>query len=422
MMAKQMECTVRASDYFFRTIGSMATLTELKVYFGHVEQPAHFGRLIQSFQFLKKLRVVTLFEFELNYPELAAGLTGHSCLCEVDLNLPTSSYSIILSILRTIVHLNKVALTLHDPDGAFDQVDKDAVTAFFLTDLPIAVRLSCFCMKTEELGRWWCDIIATTQMRDVDLYRCRCWNASSLATALTSRTHFQSVSVHEPTFESGTFCDFCRTLALRLPLMKNLEEFSLGYTLEQEPGLSARNCAQATAEMIQSISHCSRLKSFALELRTYTVQLDRALAACIMANTLLGKITMTCTNTRYLEEHEGTNLPLSFPAVLHAVKSTCSVQRVEFRSKGTVHKQADDPWDADSIKALDMVLRLNRSGRSYIKSKPTNMQAACTVFAAVSDDLDCLNFHMRENPSICYQALHVYPTQVKAPSPLTGSM
>jgi hypothetical protein len=183
--------------------------------------------------------------------------------------------------------------------------------------------------------------------------------------------------------------------------MENLEELSLGYIYSPKLGLSATDCAQATIAVIQSISHCSRLKTLALELRTYTEQLDQALATCVSLNSSLDKISMKCMNTKFLEEHERINTPLSFPAVLNALRSSCSVQCIEFEPDWLVRDdESMDPWDPDSVNALNFVLRLNRSGRSYIKSAPTNVRRACKVLAAVSDDLDCLNFHIRENPQI----------------------
>jgi hypothetical protein len=50
---------------------------------------------------------------------------------------------------------------------------------------------------------------------------------------------------------------------------------------------------------------------------------------------------------------------------------------------------------------LNTVCRLNRSGRSYLKTEPTNKRLGCDVLGAVSDDMDCLFFHLRENPLLC---------------------
>jgi hypothetical protein len=273
------------------------------------------------------------------------------------------------------------------------------------------VRLNGFYMNSEELDRWWSDIIASTLLRGMDLYRCRFRDAASLATALTSRKDFKSVSVALPTFENGTFCDFCRILATRVPFVDNLEELLLGYDWAPEPGPTPSDYAQAAVQVIQSISHCSRLKSLALELRTYAESVDRALAACIGANSSLEKISMTCTNTRFLESQEKTCMPLRFPAVFNALGSSCSIQCVEFKPDCTFSEPSADPWDPDDIATLNMVLRLNRSGRSYIKSAPANVREACKVPAAVSDDLDCLYFHIRENPQIFDRALCEQPSQ-----------
>jgi hypothetical protein len=47
------------------------------------------------------------------------------------------------------------------------------------------------------------------------------------------------------------------------------------------------------------------------------------------------------------------------------------------------------------------VLRLNSAGRRYLVQDAACVAKGCALLSAVSDDLDCLYFHLLENPSLC---------------------
>jgi hypothetical protein len=171
-------CVSERLQRIINTIGSLTTVTTVRVY-RHFLGPSVPLGLIQSFRFVTKLDIFSYSHVDLDYEDLIAGITGHSSLQTVAFVLPTRSYRFILPVLRTIPHITEVCL-LTDAHSPFDQVDKDVVTAFFLTDMPIAVRLCGFCTQTEELDQWLCDIIATTRMHNVSLYGCHFRDAASL--------------------------------------------------------------------------------------------------------------------------------------------------------------------------------------------------------------------------------------------------
>lgn len=49
---------------------------------------------------------------------------------------------------------------------------------------------------------------------------------------------------------------------------------------------------------------------------------------------------------------------------------------------------------------LVAALELNRVGRAYLRERPNDRWQASEVLGAVRDNLDCLYFHVRENPGI----------------------
>jgi hypothetical protein len=50
---------------------------------------------------------------------------------------------------------------------------------------------------------------------------------------------------------------------------------------------------------------------------------------------------------------------------------------------------------------LGMILRLNKAGRGYFIHDPASREKGVEVLIQVSDDLDCLFYHLRENPLLC---------------------
>jgi hypothetical protein len=50
---------------------------------------------------------------------------------------------------------------------------------------------------------------------------------------------------------------------------------------------------------------------------------------------------------------------------------------------------------------LECIFRLNKEGRHYLIEDPASVERGVGVLTGVSDDLDCIFFHLRENPSLC---------------------
>jgi hypothetical protein len=73
----------------------------------------------------------------------------------------------------------------------------------------------------------------------------------------------------------------------------------------------------------------------------------------------------------------------------------------------------DIAWNAPLRKRLDVVCRLNRNGRRYLQSEPSNQHMGFALLEAVSDDVDCIYFHLLENPQLC-KVQPVVPSGTKA--------
>ena len=58
--------------------------------------------------------------------------------------------------------------------------------------------------------------------------------------------------------------------------------------------------------------------------------------------------------------------------------------------------------DEDRQKQLDCIHQLNAAGRRYMQHDSTSLAEGLNVLSRVIDDLDCLYFHLRENPKLCF--------------------
>jgi hypothetical protein len=94
---------------------------------------------------------------------------------------------------------------------------------------------------------------------------------------------------------------------------------------------------------------------------------------------------------------------------LEAVKQSYTIQHIILRSRP--HPNVYSSWDAVSVTAINVICRFNRSGRRYMKVDLSNQSEGLKVLEAVKDDLDCLYFHLRENPMLCEQPVDLSPIE-----------
>jgi hypothetical protein len=171
--------------------------------------------------------------------------------------------------------------------------------------------------------------------------------------------------------------------------MRNLEdlEVDLIARVGNEPFLDCEGFVRAAAS-------CPRLKRLVLSLRSYTATMDAALAYCLQNRTSIKDITITCLKMAADEPTHDCSL------LVEAVKNSYTIQHLRLVSTRDVSNQ-DDSWDADTMANISMIFRLNRSGRVYMEADASNQSEGLKVLGAVSEDLDCLYFHLRENPLLC---------------------
>ena len=93
-------------------------------------------------------------------------------------------------------------------------------------------------------------------------------------------------------------------------------------------------------------------------------------------------------------------MPYASPALLKATLRNFMVQVLFQKTIGSnlVDAVSADP---DTAKQFRMIANLNRAGRNYLVRDRGNKRKGVHMLGSLSDDLDCLFFHLREDPVLC---------------------
>jgi hypothetical protein len=134
-------------------------------------------------------------------------------------------------------------------------------------------------------------------------------------------------------------------------------------------GVHAPESATADEEapvvnLVRAAASCRDLRVLTLPLAPFTDHLDKALAFCIRINTQLEELTMS-----YKERPPG-DLKIAALAFLEAMKTNFTIKHVRLKCVDFSF-QARDAWSSDTRQNIEMIIRLNRVGRSYLTTEPT---------------------------------------------------
>jgi hypothetical protein len=144
--------------------------------------------------------------------------------------------------------------------------------------------------------------------------------------------------------------------------------------------------------LIRSAAACSTLTELILPFAHSSDTLDASLANLLQSE-MSSLQTLTISHSHLSHNETGT---VSYPSFLRALKRCFRIQHVTLR----FDSMSGNPWSSDFRKEIAMVTRLNRSGRSYLQLETFDQLAGFRVLEQVNDDLDCLFFHLRENPAL----------------------
>jgi hypothetical protein len=232
-----------------------------------------------------------------------------------------------------------------------------------------------------------CAGLSETKVQGVKLYCCKMIDAVAFARALTSSSLSAFRYSRIEFVDHGGSIAFLATLTVGLPFMRNLED--LDVDLIKSVGDEPVDCES----FVRATASCPRLKRLVLSLRSYTATMDAALAYCLQTRTSIENITIICLKTAADEPAHDCSL------LVKAVKKSYTIQHIRLDSRRG--SNLVDSWDADMMANISMICRLNRSGRAYMAGDSNNQREGFKVLGAVNEDLNCLYFHLRENPLLC---------------------
>jgi hypothetical protein len=312
--------------------------------------------------------------------EVGSAIYGHSSLQKITIeNIPTHAYRVILPALRTVQLLERVHLGANFGSDPMAPPDVLALAEVMRIDRPIDVSLSYLKFSSNESYHELCEAIALTSIRSLDIKVCEMEDGHLLANAIT-RSSIRKILI------STSHEAFFTTLSGDIGGMSQLEDISIqvGMTDDIWPVIN----------LIRNAFECPRLKRLCLTLYYYPESLDLALAECIHQLPHLETLILSCP---YIGVDIHTARRLFRPVALaEALKTNYTVKNISFlyiptREAGQTLLEIDD---------IPIMLRLNAAGRGYMKTAPTNKRAGLRVLEEVMDSLDCLFYHLRENPSL----------------------
>jgi hypothetical protein len=170
-----------------------------------------------------------------------------------------------------------------------------------------------------------------------------------------------------------------------------------------------------------------KMKCLTLPSIRYLTDMDLALAELARSSTSRLEELQLWGPVRIKGMEKG-NLPL----FLDALRQNFTIQTIGLNQDRNINQldipvdtdrddlaQSDlqDPWDDDLVLAIETVPLLNRAGRCYMKDALTDQVVGFEVLERVNDDLDCIFYHVRENPSLCWRHILLVNLGVRKRTP-----
>ena len=237
-----------------------------------------------------------------------------------------------------------------------------------------------------------CSSISDWIVPDLSFERCRFRNAVEVANALSAMQHVQHIRLTRLMFGDSSLPSFLARLAEGMPGMLKVESFVCDPWREEQL-LADEEKEDAVETIIRAAATMPRLKQLEVHVQSFPPSTDDALAACARENSQLEELTVHWPPLSPLERY-------ATPALCNAMSTNCTMKRINFKHT-ILPFDTRSFWDASDAKKIATLIRLNERGRAYLTTEPNCRSAGVSVLEQVSDDIDCLFVHLRENPLLC---------------------
>ena len=296
--------------------------------------------------------------------------------------LPSFYHRILLPALHDIVTLTQVSLrTIFSiPDR---QAFESTTAAEVLADLirhshnPLDLQLQFLCFGRPE-SQIVCDAIAESAMKSLHIAHCTV-DAVALARSVAASRLQDFTLVDWLDKDAGgnhdytSFSQFIGAISVAMPHLQKLDLSGLFFnSFEALPG-------RGIGTLVRGLVACPRLRS---------VRFPRVIRGTLADKALADFIGVAGSQ---VEEIHWSSSRVDGSILLDALATNYTIRRIVC-SLGA---------DQDSVDKVDMITRLNCAGRAYVTKDPQSVEAGFQVLEKVNDDLNCLFYHLCENPVVC---------------------
>jgi hypothetical protein len=365
-----------------QVIGRMPQITHASIsVLGHEREDEALRMLLQNLPNLKTLIISGLHSFQEQFGRTIACLEYHPSLRTIKMTRVLDCHAGIPSLER-IPNLEAIELSMlgHEPNAS-------AIARILTANLPNLVLEAKVLALDQEAQQLFNTAIIGARIQGIGLmYDNEFYDAVSLVHAFAG-SQLKILQVSYIQFKQGSMSEFLTNLADVLPSMLQLQNLVSGGFFDIELVNHRPACDHACTAVVQAVAKCHSLKYLKLNVLDCSESIDTALAKCFMTNVALAELVLVCPRHNSLKT-------AALPLVENVLKNNYSLQAF-------VTFQPTRKWNKDLQQRIQTQLKLNQAGRAYLTHDANNKHAAMDVLLQVIDSLDCLFWHLRENPLLC---------------------
>ena len=267
------------------------------------------------------------------------------------------------------------------------------------TNPDLRIKFRSLAFSNPESSNTFCQAMSESSIHGINLFDCCFESPTALSRALT-KSMVREVMISFLSLTERSMAEFLTSLTRDISTMGQLEALYCGqFHSKDEFGSND----EAVGHLMHAVAQCRILRRLELYCHKYPQHADAALAECFKsANSKLAELQARCLSLDSDSEPRITESPL----LLEALKNNYTVRRIQLHAEEKRFREGViDPWDPLLKKNIEMFAKLNCAGRSYITTQDSTRMDRKTVLrflGAISDDLDCLFYHLsEENPTLC---------------------
>jgi hypothetical protein len=389
-------------------LGSIPTLKQANLAFYSVGGDWALGCALESIRQVSELMLggaqdVLERQDGIHFQAISVALGSHPCVTTLSLNVHV--FKDVLTVLKKVPMLRKVRLW---QKVTLDLSCARAIASLLEDGRLERVGLTLFDVSLEEPYQVLCEAISKTAVKSLTVEHWTGMDGVVLANAL-SQANLETLRISKMDF-SKHLQSFCYTLKLGLATMNRLEEFDFDFDLAFYANADS---LLSLSTVVRAAARCSSIKRLRIAAPAFTKTVEDSVVECIQNIPLLEEITATFndydSNRQSVEMKDYKGFAKNPPVLVSAMRSNYSIRKCWFHRVSVSQSLL--------TQCVNAICHLNSVGRNYIRTDSNDAIKATEVLACVKDDLDCLFFHVRENPALVHslsRAAALYQPPIQA--------